>query len=69
MVWAMIAVGGGFLGLAVLGVLAIRVFVAAEQLGRQVAEAARRVNRAAEALEEAAKDAASAAGAGGANLR
>jgi hypothetical protein len=55
MFWAMLAIGGGFLGLAVLGVLAVRVFVEAERLGRQVTQSAQRVSRAAEDLERAAE--------------
>ncbi|HLL34508.1 hypothetical protein ACIG0D_24455 [Streptomyces sp. NPDC052773] len=58
MFWPMFAVAVGFLGLAVLGVLAIRVFVEARRLGRQVTESARRINRAAEDLERAAVSAA-----------
>ncbi|MEU9353791.1 hypothetical protein AB0D65_23185 [Streptomyces griseoloalbus] len=54
MFWPMFAVAVGFLGLLVLGVLAVRVFVEAERLGRQVMESARRINRAAEELERAA---------------
>jgi hypothetical protein len=54
MFWPMFAVAVGFLGLAVLGVLAVRVFVEAQRLGRQVADSARRINRAAEDLERAA---------------
>ncbi|MFF8943970.1 hypothetical protein ACF1A5_17220 [Streptomyces sp. NPDC014864] len=54
MFWPMFAVSAGFLGLAVLGVLAVRVFVEAQRLGRQVSESARRINRAAEDLERAA---------------
>ncbi|MFD9006127.1 hypothetical protein ACFV0T_35145 [Streptomyces sp. NPDC059582] len=54
MFWPMFAVAVGFLGLAVLGVLAVRVFLEAQRLGRQVAESARRINRAAEDLEKAA---------------
>ncbi|MFE2420102.1 hypothetical protein [Streptomyces hokutonensis] len=54
MFWAMVAVAVGFLGLAVLGVLAVRVFLEAQRLGRQVTEAAQRINRAAEDLERAA---------------
>ncbi|GGZ93250.1 membrane protein [Streptomyces echinoruber] len=50
----MFAVAVGFLGLSVLGVLAVRVFVEAQRLGRQVADSARRINRAAEDLERAA---------------
>ncbi|MFF3332037.1 hypothetical protein ACFYWX_21145 [Streptomyces sp. NPDC002888] len=53
MFWPMFAVAVGFLGLAVLGVLAVRVFVEAQRLGRQVTESARRINRAAEDLERA----------------
>ncbi|MGW1212197.1 hypothetical protein ACWDR3_39690 [Streptomyces sp. NPDC001002] len=54
MFWPMFAVAVGFLGLAVLGVLAVRVFLEARRLGLQVTEAARRINRAAEDLEKAA---------------
>ncbi|UFR05506.1 MULTISPECIES: hypothetical protein [Streptomyces] len=58
MFWPMFAVAVGFLGLAVLGVLAVRVFLEARRLGRQVADSARRINRAAEDLERAAVGAA-----------
>ncbi|GGX27113.1 hypothetical protein GCM10010297_55680 [Streptomyces malachitofuscus] len=58
MFWPMFAVAVGFLGLVVLGVLAVRVFVEAERLGRQVTESARRIGRAAEELERAASGAA-----------
>ncbi|MFI8086861.1 hypothetical protein ACIF9R_00895 [Streptomyces sp. NPDC086080] len=54
MFWPMFAVVVGFLGVLVLGVLAVRVFVEAERLGRQVADSARRIGRAAEDLERAA---------------
>jgi hypothetical protein len=54
MFWAMFAVAVGFVGLAVLGVLAVRVFLEAQRLGRQVTDSARRINRAAEDLERAA---------------
>lgn len=54
MFWAMVAVAVGFLGLAVLGVLAVRVFLEARRLGLQVTDAAHRINRAAEDLERAA---------------
>ncbi|MER6069103.1 hypothetical protein ACFYZB_08865 [Streptomyces sp. NPDC001852] len=54
MFWPMCAVALGFLGLAVLGVLAVRVFLEARRLGLQVADSARRINRAAEDLERAA---------------
>lgn len=53
MFWPMIAVAVGFVGLAVLGVLAVRVFLEARRLGAQVADSARRINRAAEDLERA----------------
>ncbi|WP_328832474.1 hypothetical protein ACOB87_34415 [Streptomyces sp. YS-B37] len=54
MFWAMFAVAMGFLGLAVLGVLAVRVFLEVRRLGLQVTDAAQRINRAAEDLERAA---------------
>ncbi|MER5430387.1 hypothetical protein [Streptomyces sp. NPDC002588] len=53
MFWPMFAVAVGFLGLAVLAVFAVRVFLEARRLGRQVTESARRINRAAEDLERA----------------
>ncbi|WAX80895.1 hypothetical protein [Streptomyces sp. KMM 9044] len=58
MFWAMFAIAVGFLGLVVLGVFAVRVFVEAERLGRQVADSAGRIGRAAEDLERAAVGAA-----------
>ncbi|MER5912948.1 hypothetical protein ABT124_21220 [Streptomyces sp. NPDC001982] len=58
MFWPMFAVAVGFVGLAVLGVLAVRVFLEARRLGQQVADSARRINRAAEDLERAAVSAA-----------
>ncbi|MFI9646987.1 hypothetical protein ACIHAA_11930 [Streptomyces sp. NPDC052040] len=58
MFWPMFAVALGFVGLAVLGVLAVRVFLEAQRLGRQVSESARRINRAAEDLEQATVSAA-----------
>ncbi|GAB7107230.1 membrane protein [Streptomyces phaeofaciens JCM 4814] len=61
MFWPMFAVAVGFLGLAVLAVFAVRVFLEARRLGRQVADSARRINRAAEDLERAAVSAARAA--------
>ncbi|GGP63270.1 hypothetical protein [Streptomyces abikoensis] len=54
MFWPMLAIALGFCGLAVLTVLAARVFVETRRLARQVAEASRRVTRAAEDLEQAA---------------
>ncbi|WP_059047612.1 hypothetical protein [Streptomyces acidiscabies] len=61
MFWAMVAVAVGFLGLVVLGVLAVRVFVEARRLGAQVAVSAERIGRAAEELERAAVSTARAA--------
>lgn len=61
MFWPMLAVALGFLGLVVLGVLAVRVFVEAQRLGRQVSDSARRISRAAEDLERAAVSTAKAA--------
>jgi hypothetical protein len=58
MFWPMFAVAMGFLGLAVLAVFAVRVFLEARRLGRQVADSARRIDRAAEDLERAAVSAA-----------
>ncbi len=54
MFWPMLAIALGFCGLAVLAVLAARVFVETRRLARQVAEASRRITRAAEDLERAA---------------
>ncbi|MFB6678031.1 hypothetical protein ACFVDQ_35055 [Streptomyces sp. NPDC057684] len=54
MFWAMLAIAVGFVGLAVLGVLAVKVFVEAQRLGRQVADTTQQINRAAEDLERAA---------------
>ncbi|MGV9885073.1 hypothetical protein [Streptomyces sp. NPDC003006] len=56
MFWAMLAIAAGFLGLAVLGVMAVKVFVEAQRLARQVTETTRQINRAAEDLEKAAAD-------------
>ncbi|WP_372352038.1 hypothetical protein [Streptomyces sp. KL116D] len=62
MFWAMLAVAVGFVGLAVLAVLAIKVFVEAQRLGRQVADTTRQINQAAEELERAAVGVAKAGG-------
>ncbi|MER5440392.1 hypothetical protein [Streptomyces sp. NPDC002790] len=62
MFWAMLAVAVGFVGLAVLAVLAVRVFVEAQRLGSQVADTTQRINRAAEDLERAAVGVAKAGG-------
>ncbi|MEU7009425.1 hypothetical protein [Streptomyces sp. NPDC046332] len=56
MFWPMLAIALGFLGIAVLGILAIKVFLEAQRLGRQVARTTERINRAAEDLERAATD-------------
>ena len=58
MFWPMFAVAVGFLGLVVLGVFALRVFLEAQRLGRQVGDSVRRISRAAEDLERAAQSAA-----------
>ncbi|NEB80323.1 hypothetical protein G3I40_34710 [Streptomyces sp. SID14478] len=62
MFWAMLAVAMGFVGLAVLAVLAIKVFVEAQRLARQVADTTRQINVAAEELERAAVHVARAGG-------
>ncbi|MFC9244182.1 hypothetical protein ACFT7S_09195 [Streptomyces sp. NPDC057136] len=54
MFWPMLAIALGFLGIAVLGVLAVKVFIEAQRLGRQVSATTQRINRAAEDLEHAA---------------
>jgi hypothetical protein len=54
MLWPMLAIALGFCGIAVLGVLAVRVFLETQRLGRQVAHTTDRINRAAEDLERAA---------------
>ena len=58
MFWPMFAVAVGFVSLAVLAVLAVKVFVEAQRLGRQVTDSARRISRAAEDLERATESAA-----------
>ncbi|MFJ8761259.1 hypothetical protein [Streptomyces cyaneofuscatus] len=54
MFWPMLAIALGFLGVAVLGVLAIKVFVEAQRLGRQVTTTTERINQASEDLERVA---------------
>ncbi|GAA3053247.1 membrane protein [Streptomyces roseofulvus] len=54
MLWPMLAIALGFLGLAVLGVLAVKVFLEVRRLARQVAVTTQRIQRAAEDLETAA---------------
>ena len=57
MFWPMFAVALGFLGIAVLGVLAVRVFLEAQRLARR-SRTRQRISRAAEDLERAATGAA-----------
>ncbi|MEV7423157.1 MULTISPECIES: hypothetical protein [unclassified Streptomyces] len=54
MFWPMLAIALGFCGIAVLGVLAVRVFLEAQRLGRQVADTSERIGLATEELERAA---------------
>ncbi|CAM5663053.1 MULTISPECIES: hypothetical protein [Streptomyces] len=54
MFWPMLAIALGFLGIAVLGVLGIKVFLEVQRLGRQVARTTERITQAAEELETAA---------------
>ncbi|ARI55410.1 hypothetical protein ABT013_28695 [Streptomyces bacillaris] len=54
MFWPMLAIALGFLGVAVLGVLGIKVFVEAQRLGRQVTATTERISQASEDLERAA---------------
>ncbi|GGZ87272.1 membrane protein [Streptomyces subrutilus] len=56
MLWPMIAIALGFLGIAVLGVLALRVYVEVRRLSGQVARASRRIADASRDLERAAED-------------
>ncbi|MFF6778167.1 hypothetical protein ACFY8W_32100 [Streptomyces sp. NPDC012637] len=56
MFWPMLAIALGFLGIAVLGILGIKVFLEAQRLGRQVARTTQRIHQAAEDLEKAAAD-------------
>ncbi|WP_392893981.1 hypothetical protein [Streptomyces sp. LN699] len=56
MLWPMLAIALGFLGVAVLGVLAVRVFVQVRRLSGQVADASRRITEASGDLERAASD-------------
>jgi hypothetical protein len=56
MLWPMLAIALGFCGIAVLGVLAIRVFLEVRRLGRQVSDTARRINTAAAELERSATE-------------
>ncbi|MFC9234411.1 hypothetical protein ACFTZI_36495 [Streptomyces decoyicus] len=54
MLWPMIAIALGFAGIAVLGVLAVRVFAEVRRLARQVGATSERIQQAAEDLERAA---------------
>ncbi|ATY94857.1 MULTISPECIES: hypothetical protein [Streptomyces] len=54
MFWPMLAIALGFLGVAVLGILGIKVFVEAQRLGRQVTATTERISQASEDLERAA---------------
>ncbi|MEU9123727.1 hypothetical protein AB0C96_28350 [Streptomyces sp. NPDC048506] len=54
MLWPMIAIALGFLGIAVLGVLAARVLVEVRRLAHQVGAVSERIQRAAQDLERAA---------------
>ena len=54
MFWPMLAIALGFLGIAVLGALGIKVFLEVQRLGRQVARTTERITQAAEELETAA---------------
>lgn len=53
MFWPMFAIALAFCGIAVLGVLAVRVFVETRRLAHQVSESSERITRAAENLERA----------------
>ncbi|MER7793281.1 hypothetical protein [Streptomyces sp. NPDC097640] len=53
MLWPMLALALAFTGIAVLAVLAVRVFVEVRRLARQVGESSRQITRAAEDLERA----------------
>ncbi|GAA3254613.1 hypothetical protein Slala03_37080 [Streptomyces lavendulae subsp. lavendulae] len=56
MLWPMLAIVLGFLGVAVLAVLAVRVFLEVRRLSSQVALASRRITQASGDLERAAAD-------------
>ncbi|MCX5379299.1 hypothetical protein [Streptomyces sp. NBC_00091] len=56
MLWPMLAIALGFLGIAVLSVLALRVFLEVRRLSAQVALASRRITEASGDLERAACD-------------
>ncbi|MFB6484496.1 hypothetical protein ACFCXF_39500 [Streptomyces virginiae] len=56
MLWPMFAIVLGFLGVAVLAVLAVRVYMEVRRLASQVAQASRRITDASADLERAAVD-------------
>ncbi|CAL9395795.1 hypothetical protein SUDANB120_01356 [Streptomyces sp. enrichment culture] len=56
MLWPMLAIALGFLGLTVLAVMALRVFTEVRRLSGQVALASRRIAEASGELEQAASD-------------
>ncbi|MBT2459736.1 hypothetical protein [Streptomyces sp. ISL-86] len=56
MLWPMLAIALGFLGVAVLSVLALRVYVEVRRLSGQVSRASRRIADASGDLERAAED-------------
>lgn len=56
MLWPMFAIALGFLGVAVLAVLSVRVHVEVRRLAAQVARASRRIGEASGDLERAAVD-------------
>ncbi|MFD9261575.1 hypothetical protein [Streptomyces sp. NPDC059538] len=56
MLWPMFAIALGFLGVAVLAVLAVRVYLEVSRLSSQVAQASRRITDASADLEQAAVD-------------
>ncbi|MFI8345052.1 hypothetical protein ACIF8W_34005 [Streptomyces sp. NPDC085639] len=56
MLWPMFAIALGFLGVAVLAVLAVRVYLEVRRLSSQVAQASRRITDASADLEKAAVD-------------
>ncbi|MEW2415704.1 hypothetical protein AB0953_18565 [Streptomyces sp. NPDC046866] len=56
MLWPMLAIALGFLGLTVLAVLAVRVFVEVRRLSGQVDRASRMIAEASGDLERAASD-------------
>ncbi|MFJ9339503.1 hypothetical protein ACIRP0_09445 [Streptomyces sp. NPDC101733] len=68
MLWPMLAIALGFLGVAVLAVLAVRVFLEVRRLAGQVDLASRRITEASVDLERAAADLARAARSEATNL-